>query len=503
MKKDRTIFILSLLIHAIVLLVSVYIIIPQNDKFWGSKDFLKVDFFKLKPVEEKIILKEKKVKSEEKNTSPENKNESEKKMIIQSPDQAIISKFSADNFIVSERFSNIERKADITYSPEVKAISPAINLTKRITNTINKRESELINVIDQPTQNFAKKGNPIVQAISSVGPIGAGGTSRGQSEKYINAMSTVMPRGGVDQFAYIFPPIGERLAKRSRNGKLDIVFIIDATGSMEDNVIGVKDYIDHFLKPFEEMNVDIRLGLVEFSDIEARKEKVHNLTDNLKNFKKWLEKMKFYGGRDLPESGYEAIVTAIEKINYRKSAQKAFIFISDSPQHDFDYDGKSRYTLDRIISMLNEQNITIDVIGLDFLPMKQLAWGTGGQWKAIPGGNLALDMPVLGTQKIQSKLTASMLTLEDTVIVNFESVIPDWIEISYKVLDPKGNKVIGALTYRKDIEDKSTKKIEFPVKFGVNDFVDRPGVYTLIYRTRDSYGNQNILRQNFELLTDS
>ncbi|MGB9595810.1 MAG: vWA domain-containing protein [Candidatus Poribacteria bacterium] len=271
---------------------------------------------------------------------------------------------------------------------------------------------------------------------------------------------------------------------------------------MEDNVLGVKQYIYNFLNPIKEKEFDVNLSLVEFSDISARKEKVYGLTDDPEKFRKWLDKTVFYGGGDLPESGYEAILTALEKIKFRKSAQKVFIFISDAPQHDLDYDGKSRYTLDRIISKLKEENISVDVIGIDDLTLKQLARGTGGQWKPIPGGDPRIDIPQPGIQKIFSKLTVSSIPdlLEDKVIVLFDNVVPDWIDLTYKVLDPNGIKVLGALTYRKEITDRSEKKVEIPVTLNISGFKNTPGVYTLIYRTKDSFGNQNILRQTFELI---
>lgn len=134
--------------------------------------------------------------------------------------------------------------------------------------------------------------------------------------------------------------------------------------------------------------------------------------------------------------------------------------------------------------------------------MKQLASGTGGQWKFIPGGDSDIDIPKPGVQKIFSGLAVSSKPnlLEDKVTVLFESVIPDWIDFTYKILDPQGTKVLGTLTYRKEINNKSEKKVEIPVTLNIGGFRNIPGVYTLIYRTKDSYGNQNILRQTFELI---
>jgi len=507
MKKESKFFIISLIIHAIALILSIYIILPKSDIYTRIIDKIDVDI-KIVPQAKETLRDKKEEKETEKKTeltkeSQSNdikKDESNNPENIKLADQKILSLFNPSPIISSTRSSSIEKKTELLSAPQLKPIEPSIT-TRHININPEKSISISIPNLNQNISdiNTTSRG----YKVSEVSPTSIGGSSnRGQSSRYISAMQSVIPRSGVSQFADIFPIIAQGIIKRATQNKLDIVFIIDTTGSMEDNVLGVKQYIYYFLNPIKEKKLDVNLGLVEFSDISARKEKVYGLTDDPEKFQKWLDKTVFYGGGDLPESGYEAILTALEKIKFRKSAQKVFIFISDAPQHDLDYDGKSRYTLDRIISKLRDENISVDVIGIDDLTLKQLAWGTGGQWKPIPGGDIRIDIPQPGVQKIFSKLTVSSIPdlLEDNVIVLFDDVVPDWIDLTYKVLDPHGIKVLGALTYRKEITNKSEKKVEIPVTLNISGFKNIPGVYTLIYRTKDSYGNQNILRQTFELI---
>ena len=191
----------------------------------------------------------------------------------------------------------------------------------------------------------------------------------------------------------------------------------------------------------------------------------------------------------------------MEEIDFRKDARRFFIFMSDAPQHDLDYDGQSRYTLDRIIARLSDEGVTVDVVGANYLPVRQLAWGTGGQWKHIPGGNPIADVPHPVSSMIRSSLARSVppVSVEDKVTIEFSDPAPDWVDLSYKMLDPLGFKRLGTLTYRIKVPHKAEKKVEFSPVIDLSAFKDQPGTYTLIYRIRDSIGNRDILRRTFEL----
>ena len=150
---------------------------------------------------------------------------------------------------------------------------------------------------------------------------------------------------------------------------------------------------------------------------------------------------------------------------------------------------------------MNEEGVSVDVIGANYLPMKQLAIGTGGQWRHIPGGDPAMDVPYYTASMIRSSLGRKLqpTLVEDKVTIEFNGSVPDWVDLSYKMLDPRGFKILGTLTYRREINNKSEKSVEVPLKMDLSKLRDQPGIYTLIYRIRDSAGNQDVLRQTLEL----
>ena len=117
-------------------------------------------------------------------------------------------------------------------------------------------------------------------------------------------------------------------------------------------------------------------GLVTFADVTEKKPKVQGVTTDHGKFKNWFYKIKFEGGGDLAESGLDALMAALHRVKFRRNTQRVFVLVSDGAFHDADYDGRSEYSQDEVIETLQHQGIRVDVIGLNFLPIKQLAWAT-------------------------------------------------------------------------------------------------------------------------------
>lgn len=58
-------------------------------------------------------------------------------------------------------------------------------------------------------------------------------------------------------------------SSRLENGKADVIFLIDTTGSMSDAIDNVKNNISSFVRKLKEEKVEVRLGLIEYKDIFA------------------------------------------------------------------------------------------------------------------------------------------------------------------------------------------------------------------------------------------
>jgi hypothetical protein len=500
MKNSRQFLIISLIVHLLVFIVLAYIVLPPVDRFREFLDRLAVDVVEVKPVVRKVVPLKDKVEPEA---------EPEKTSSFAKPPELVAFSLTGEETVndrtrvTSSGKPVLERGGETTVlktQPEGKGIALVQPDTlKPIPHSPDDRVIAMAPGFHQDAGSIADASAAIGFPGLRLGPVGSRPGAKGGSTYYIYPIAPPQPRKGADEFAKILPALARGILERATQKKMDIVFVVDTTGSMRDNVRGVKDYIHYFLEPIKEKGIDAALGLVEFTDLEVREAKVIGLTRNQKKFEKWLDRARFYGGEDIPESGYEALLAALERADFRDSAQRFFIFISDAPQHDFDYDGKSRYSLDRIIARLNDEEVRVDVVGADYLPMKQLAWGTGGQWKHIPGGDPLTDVPHFPSM-IRSSLARSLppVEVEDKVRIEFDGSVPDWVDLSYKMLDPRGFKCLGTLTYRIKVRQKAGK-VEFSPRMDLSKFRDQPGTYTLIYRIRDSIGNRDVLRRTLEL----
>ena len=285
--------------------------------------------------------------------------------------------------------------------------------------------------------------------------------------------------------------------------KIDLVFIIDKTGSMEDNVRGIRAYIDLFFEHFTRAGHDAAFGLVTFADVTEKKPKVQGVTTDHGKFKNWLYKIKLEGGGDLAESGLDALMAALNKIKFRDNTQRFFVLASDGTFHDADYDGRSVYSQDGVIERLQHQGVRVDVIGLNFLPIKQIAWATGGTWRAIPGRGYMEHVPRTLTAKMLSELgvlgfDSDGLEADELVVYLRRDPRPTWLKVRWKVLNPLGERCYGPFLQHLDIPNDGSEVMRFTPTIDVNQFRSAAGTYTIIYHIENNLGHRSILRRTLE-----
>lgn len=298
--------------------------------------------------------------------------------------------------------------------------------------------------------------------------------------------------------------LAQDIAEAATTPEVDLVFIVDKTGSMEDNVRGIRAYTDLVFEHLARMGHDTAVGLVTFADATQEKPKARGVTDDHGKFKNWLYKIEFEGGGDLLESGLDALMTAVREIKFRTGGQRFFVFASDGAFHDADYDGKSQYSLDQVIELLQRERIRVDVLGLDYLPVKQIAWGTQGVWRAIPGkGYLEYVPPITLTAKMLSEFgvlgfNENSLADELVIYVN-RNPRPKWLKVSWKILNPLGERCHGPFTDKEAISNDGSEVVTLTPTINVSQFAKMTGTYTIIYHLENDLGHQSILRRAFDM----
>ncbi len=158
------------------------------------------------------------------------------------------------------------------------------------------------------------------------------------------------------------PPREEFVSMSSEN--VNIVFLIDTTGSMDTYINGVKDRAIEFSNILNSKGTNFKIGLIGFGDLyEREKPSVYNFTDDVLKFQKQVKNIpRTYGG-DIPESSLDSLETGVELVNSSKIdtnlSKTIFILITDAPPHVPTKSGK--YVND-VCDMLAKKNITTYVV---------------------------------------------------------------------------------------------------------------------------------------------
>ena len=354
--------------------------------------------------------------------------------------------------------------------------------TEPIALDTNDALSDSSPTVNAPKIHYGSRRGDALQATGMGNTWGGGGAAGGANV------------GGV--FVQMMKDIARTLADATITQKVDVVFVLDETESMRDNIRGIRAYVDFLFEAFDREGRDATFGLVTFTD-STRK---FGQTDDLGTFKNWLFGIGVDGGGDIAEAGLDALMTAVKGMKFRKGAQRFILLASDAAFHDADYDGRSDYSLDQVIETLQNQQTRVDVIGLDYLPIRQIALATGGTWRAIPGrGYLEYIPPLTLTVKLFSQLgTLNLGTgqIDDkiTVFIN-NPPRPKRLTLTWKVLNPLGERVYGPVTEEKNIPDDTSTQVELTPELNAELFQTIPGVYTIIYRLENEHGHQSILRR--------
>ncbi len=150
---------------------------------------------------------------------------------------------------------------------------------------------------------------------------------------------------------------------------LDVVFAIDATGSMKNDLDKLKSDMQPLLAELFGETPGTRVGLLFYRDYGDTFRymdlpvKVFPFTSNFTSFSKNLNSIRIYGkeGGDIPEAVYEAMYASCEFYSWRNTAQKKVILIGDAEPHPTPR-GSRKYSRDYVMGIAESRKIKIHSI---------------------------------------------------------------------------------------------------------------------------------------------
>ncbi len=171
--------------------------------------------------------------------------------------------------------------------------------------------------------------------------------------------------------------IGHHLLRTRKSDTLDIVFLIDASKSMRNDIDAVRKHLNQMADLLKTEDLDFTVGLVAFRDgtsfsLLGWDFQVTPQTTSIQEIKAELAAIHCRGG----EKALDALVQAAAKVKFRRGAERRFILVTD------EYVSGS-YSPKRVLRKLKSEKIGVNIIGRDEPFQKMLAQRTGGLWMPI------------------------------------------------------------------------------------------------------------------------
>jgi Ca-activated chloride channel family protein len=184
----------------------------------------------------------------------------------------------------------------------------------------------------------------------------------------------------------VVPPPAPKVDRPPVKQPVELVFVLDVTGSMQKEIDGVKASISDFIKESEAMGVPMRFALVTFRDLTYRQDTllVQGFTSDPQVFAASMAGLRAGGGgENLGESSLDGLRVAAG-LPFMPGARKVVVLITDETWHV--PDGQVKTTADMVRTLRSASIESIHVVAaariirtFDFLT------------EAAPGKRFVLD----------------------------------------------------------------------------------------------------------------
>ncbi len=212
--------------------------------------------------------------------------------------------------------------------------------------------------------------------------ISAGVETEGYGDAKHHFFSTSVQKPSADVAELTLPDlaltkIGRHIIANRTTHLVDIVFVIDGSGSMKNDINAVREHLSHMTEMFKAANMDFTLGIVAFRTGTGYKLlgldfEIVSQTRSVSQIKRILGQLRCSGD----ENTLDALVRAADEVRFRREADVHFILVTDEYV-------SGAYSHTDVIMKMKESRIRVDVIGRDEPYQKFIAKSTGGLWLPI------------------------------------------------------------------------------------------------------------------------
>ena len=177
-------------------------------------------------------------------------------------------------------------------------------------------------------------------------------------------------------FPQVMKKLAQDIVETSEGGPIDVVFVIDTSGSMRDNIEAVTKHLKEMVDIYKASKIDYALGVTKFwAGKEGNKITVVQLTKSFTEYKRTLQEIITHQD----ENALDAVVQTVKELRFRPTSKKHFILVTDEP-----FTSKMGLSVADTIAHCREFGIYVNVLGLPLDEHQILAAETDGKWHLIP-----------------------------------------------------------------------------------------------------------------------
>ena len=177
-------------------------------------------------------------------------------------------------------------------------------------------------------------------------------------------------------FSRLMETLAQEIVETSEGGPIDVVFVIDASGSMRDNIKSVVEHLKEMVDVYKAAKIDYALGVTEFwANKNRNRISVFQLTKSFTEYKRTLQAIDVHQD----ENALDAIVQTVKELRFRPTSKRHFILVTDEA-----LTSRDGLEVEDAIAYCREFGIYVNVLGLPIDEHQRLAAKTGGKWHVIP-----------------------------------------------------------------------------------------------------------------------
>ena len=176
--------------------------------------------------------------------------------------------------------------------------------------------------------------------------------------------------------------IARRASRQSENKMVDFVFVIERGEKMKASIVQIERHLGNVVSVFEESGVDFQFAPIWFQNHRGPKVEGSPFKGSLRAVKEGLY-VDFRHDHS-PGYGLEAILWGLRELNFRSDARKHMIVVTNSQLRTaWQATNGKQQLVNQIIERCQQDEIHINVIGVNETAQLQLAEETGGRWYPV------------------------------------------------------------------------------------------------------------------------